>query len=25
VLTSGALPLFVLEAEVDRWIEGQKG
>jgi len=25
VLTSGALPLFVLEAEVDRWIERQKG
>jgi len=24
VLVSGALPLFVLEAEVDRWIEGQK-
>jgi len=25
VLTSGSLPLFVLEAEVDRWIERQKG
>ncbi len=25
VLTSGALPLFVLEAEVDRWIVRQKG
>lgn len=25
VLTSGSLPLFVLEAEVDRWIEKQKG
>jgi uncharacterized protein (DUF885 family) len=25
VLTSGALPLFVLEAEVDRWIARQKG
>jgi uncharacterized protein (DUF885 family) len=25
VLVSGALPLFVLEAEVDRWIERQKG
>ena len=24
VLTSGSLPLFVLEAEVDRWIEKQK-
>jgi uncharacterized protein (DUF885 family) len=25
VLTNGSLPLFVLEAEVDRWIERQKG
>jgi len=25
VLTNGSLPLFVLEAEVDRWIESQKG
>ena len=25
VLTSGALPLFVLEAEVDRWIARQEG
>ena len=25
VLTNGSLPLFVLEAEVDRWIEKQKG
>ena len=24
VLTNGSLPLFVLEAEVDRWIAGQK-
>jgi uncharacterized protein (DUF885 family) len=24
VLTNGALPLFVLEAQVDRWIEGQR-
>ena len=24
VLTNGSLPLFVLEAEVDRWIEKQK-
>ena len=23
VLTNGSLPLFVLEAEVDRWIERQ--